>query len=208
MNIAVWGALGRVGSKVVEFARKRGHNVYQIDIDYENNIIDDVDVAIDFSTADATQQVCDFCKLHRCALVTGVTGRNDEQTQLIEMLKREFSVVEKANFSVGVEFLHKICQLAAQQLVGWDCEVVEIHRKNKLDSPSGTAKSIAATVAEQNSFSKVTVHSLRAGSNFGTHAVVFASQGESLVFTHEAEGVEIFALGAIRESENLLKQTK
>ena len=207
MNIVVFGAKGRVGSKVVEIAEKRGHTVIPIDIKDEDNKAtrESVDVVIDFSTATATQNVCDFCRQHRCALVSGVTGRNEEQQKLIDRLAYELPVVCKSNFSVGVDMLHRICEIVSKELADWDCEIVEIHRRGKLDVPSGTAKSLAATIAKQKSFKKVTTHALRCGSNFGKHEVVFATNGESLTLTHQAENVDIFALGAIIEAEKLTK---
>ena len=206
MNIAVYGAKGRVGSKVTDLAKKRGHTVIPIDIKSENSQNNaEVDVVIDFSVATATEDVCNFCRVHRCALVSGVTGRDEEQQQQIERLAEELSVVCKANFSVGVDMLHRICEIVARELADWDCEIVEIHRKGKLDAPSGTAKSLAATVAKHRSFKRVTTHALRLGSNFGRHEIVFATQGESLTLTHQAESVDIFALGAIIQAEKLVK---
>ena len=229
MNIVVFGARGRVGSKVVELAIKRGHTVIPIDI---NNISDDrdmqynnltnilvrlpenetennapytkIDAVIDFSTASATEQVCDFCRTHHCALVSGVTGRNDEEQGLIDELTMEVPVVTKANFSVGISMLHKICEIVARELANWDCEIVETHRSGKKDAPSGTAISLATTIAKQKSFRHVVTHSQRLGSNPGRHEVTFATNGESLTFTHQAESVEIFALGAIIEAEKLI----
>ena len=80
MNIAVFGAKGRVGSKVVEIAVKRGHKVWEIDESYQNNPLDRVDGVIDFSVAAATEQVCEFCLKHNCPLVTGVRGRTEKAT--------------------------------------------------------------------------------------------------------------------------------
>ena len=216
MNIAVYGAQGRVGSKVVQIAEQRGHTVIPIDKkNSENSSLNkkpdkttnccNVDVVIDFSTASATQDVCDFCRIHHCALVSGVTGRNEVQQALIDGLSQELPVVCKANFSIGVNMLQRICEIVAKELADWDCEIVEIHRKGKLDAPSGTAKSLAATVARKGSFKHVTTHALRIGSNFGRHEVIFATNGESLTLTHQAENVEIFALGAIIEAEKLVK---
>ena len=202
MNVAVFGAKGRVGSKVVELAEKRGHTVYPIDVN-DTPTIDSIDAVIDFSTAEATKDVCDFCTRYNAPLVSGVTGRNEEQEMLVMQLSAELPVVCKSNFSLGVNELQRICEIVAKALADWDCEIVETHRKGKLDAPSGTAKTLATAVAKQKSFKKVTIHSLRCGSNFGRHEVIFATNGESLTITHQAEGVEIFALGAIREAENL-----
>ena len=218
MNIAVFGARGRVGSKVVEIAKGRGHTVVAIDL--KDNLGDNdtsqncqkcqnlktvttIDAVIDFSTAAATQEVCQYCQLHHCALISGVTGRSKTQQQLIDDLSAELPVVYKSNFSVGVDILHKVCEIVASALSDWDCEIVEIHRRGKLDSPSGTAKSLASTIAKQHSFKRVTTHALRCGSNFGRHEVIFATNGESLTITHQAENVDIFALGAVLEAEKL-----
>lgn len=202
MKIAVWGAKGRVGSKVVEIAAKRGHTVYPIDLDSQH-IDSSIDVVIDFSTATATNDVCNFCLEHHCALVSGVTGRNKQQEGLIAELEKHVTVVTKANFSVGVAMLEKISEIVARELADWDCEIVETHRKGKLDSPSGTAKKLACEIAQTKSFKKVTIHSLRCGSNFGKHEIVFATEGESLTLTHQAEDVEIFARGAVITAEKI-----
>ena len=218
MNIAVFGAQGRVGSKVVEIAKNRGHNVIPIDTKEQNNdkinckntnnlkTVSTIDAVIDFSIAVATQDVCEYCKAHNCALISGVTGRSEEQQRIIDDMSTKLPVVCKSNFSVGIDMLHMICEIVARELSDWDCEIVEIHRRGKIDAPSGTAKSLASTIARQRNFKKVTTHALRCGSNFGRHEVVFATNGESLTLTHQAENVDIFALGAVLEAEKLVKK--
>lgn len=206
MNIAVFGARGRMGSKVVEIAESRGHDVYKIDRDWQENSLEQVDAVIDFSTADATSEVCDFCKVHHSALVSGVTGRKESQLKEIESLAKMLPVVCKANFSLGINTLYEIAEFVARKLADWDVEIVEMHHRGKLDSPSGTAKQLAAVIAKQNSFKKVTIHALRAGSSKGKHAVVFATNGESLTLTHEAEDRDIFARGAVLEAEKLVTE--
>lgn len=192
-----------MGKRVVEIAESRKHNVWQIDVDWQQNELKDVDVVIDFSTAQATQRVCSFCRAHNCALVTGVTGRSDEQLALLDELGKTLPVVRKANFSEGMNMLYELAEIVAKKLGEWDCEVVELHHRNKLDSPSGTAKQLAVAVAKQRSFKKVTVHALRAGSNNGCHTLIFATNGESLTLTHQAENRDIFARGAVLEAERL-----
>ena len=231
MVIAVFGANGRVGKQTVKAATERGHCVYGIDADgaylyqakahsqcadnaapikaikTDDGLVDtEIDAVIDYSTASATQQVCEFCLKHRCALVSGVTGRNDEQTQLVKQLSASVPVVCKANFSTGIAALTEICRQLALMLPDWDCEIVEIHRREKTDAPSGTAKQLAATLAQRKSFTQTAVHSLRAGSNFGCHCVVLASKGESLTLTHQAENVDIFAYGAVKQAEKTVAE--
>ncbi len=201
MKFVVFGSDGRVGSRVCELAKKRGHTVVPVEKNTpESSFGSGIDAVIDFSVPEATKRVCELCLEQGCPLITGVTGRNEQQQALIDALAKRLPVTAKANFSQGVEMLYKLVALAAT-LDEWDCEIVEIHRKNKLDSPSGTAKKLAATAARAKSFKKVTVHSLRCGSCFGTHTIVFATQGESLTLTHQAENCDIFARGALAEAE-------
>lgn len=162
-----------------------------------------VDGVVDFSTAEATREVCDFCRAHRCPLVTGVTGRTETQQQLIEELARVLPVSAKNNFSRGAQTLRRLVEVAAH-LSDWDCDIVELHRRGKKDAPSGTAKELAAVAAQRGSFRAVTVHSLRCGDSVGTHTVIFATNGERLVLTHEAQSAEIFADGAVAEAERLI----
>ena len=203
MNIAVFGARGRMGKRVVEIAEGRGHKVWQIDKDWQENSLEQVDAVIDFATTEATEQVCKFCKEYKCPLVSGVTGRNEAELQQIEELAAIVPIVCKANFSQGVNMLYELAETVAKKLKDWDCEIVEIHHRNKTDSPSGTAKTLASVIAKQGSFKKVTVHAIRAGSNVGNHTVIFASNGETLTLTHQAENRDIFARGAVLEAERL-----
>ena len=204
MNIAVFGARGRMGKRVVEIAKGRGHNVWQIDKDWQNNPLEHVDVVIDFSNNAATKDLCDFCKTKKAPLVSGVTGRNEQELQMIEDLSKSFPVVCKANFSQGVNMLYEIAEAVAKKLKDWDCDIVEVHHRDKLDSPSGTAKHLASVVSKDHSFKKVTIHAIRAGTNNGCHTIIFSSNGESLTLTHQAENRDIFARGAVLEAERLV----
>ncbi len=203
MNIAVFGAKGRVGKRVAEIAAERSHNVWLLDKNYSENATEKIDAAIDFATAEATDEVVEFCKQKKCPLVLGTTGLNEAQQRKVDELKQSVAVIQKANFAEGIDMLYKLCELVSKQL-HWDCAVVETHRKGKKDAPSGTAKTLAAVIAENlGSFKSVETHSLRIGSNFGKHEVTFAANGESLTITHQAENVDIFALGAIKEAERI-----
>ncbi len=209
MNIAVFGAEGRTGSAAVRIAKGRGHYVVPIEKETRTEqIADRVDVVIDFSAANATKDVCEFCLARNAPLVTGVTGRNEQEQAELQALRERLPTVERSNFSEGVQTLAELVKYAAETLADWDCEIVEIHRKGKRDSPSGTAKMLAAVAAKRKSFSKVTVHSLRCGGNFGRHSVIFATEGESLTLTHQAENADIFARGAVICAEKLFLSTQ
>lgn len=200
MKIAVFGAKGRVGSRVCEIAKMRGHEVVEMEKDTKQK--EKADIAIDFSTAVATHEVCEYCRVHCCALVSGVTGRTETQQAEIDNLRKTNAVVEQANFSKGMNVLDKICQACAS--LNWDCALVETHRKGKIDRPSGTAKRLA-TVISQNGTRIVEVHSLRQGDTVGKHEIVFCGTGESITVIHEARSVDCFALGAVEAAEKVVE---
>lgn len=203
MNIAVFGAKGRIGRRVVDIAQKRGHSVWEIDKNISENELERVDAAISFASAEGTRDVVEFCKARRCPLVFGTTGLNCEQQSLLDGLAQEVKVVKKANFAVGIHMLYRLCDAVSREL-DWDCVIVETHRKGKKDAPSGTAKELATVIAKNlGSFNGVETHALRLGSNFGRHEVTFATGGESLTLIHQAENADIFALGAVKEAETL-----
>ena len=205
MNITVFGANGRVGSAACKIAAQRKHNVCKIDLNLPQDNTFCPDVTIDFSTPDATTQVVDYCIAHRCPLVSGVTGQNAAQQRLLDSLSRQVTVRQSANFAEGMTAFLEICRKFTTLCPSWNVDIVETHRKTKIDSPSGTAKKIAAVVAkERGTFSDVTIHALRSGDNFGRHEVVFGGTGESVKLVHQAQSVDVFALGAIKCAESIV----
>ncbi len=220
MNIAVFGAKGRVGKRVAALAETDGYTVLKIDSDNADGIFDEnVDAAVDFSLPSATLQVAKFCRNHNCPLVTGVTGRNEEETRIITELGRTVPVVVSENFSQGIAALRKAAKYLKSLLPQWDCEIIEIHRAKKTDCPSGTALALAKDLCGKEEYvlhgrnvergkETAAVHSLRCGTVFGTHTVFLAGEGETITITHNAENVDIFARGALDEAYKLINEQK
>ena len=201
MKIALFGANGRVGNAVQRLAIERAHQVFAIDKHNCTTFDTPCDVAIDFSVAEATSNVVDYCKKHSVPLVVGTTGHNSQQQCLIDELSKVVCVVQKANFSRGIDVMTWLCKLVTS-LCDWDCAIVETHRKHKLDAPSGTAKELAKATGCND------ISSLRIGNQFGTHSVVFAGIDEAIEITHRATSVDVFALGAIEIAEKIAKCNK
>jgi 4-hydroxy-tetrahydrodipicolinate reductase len=79
-------------------------------------------------------------------------------------------------------------------------KIHEIHHKQKLDSPSGTA----ITIAEQmesilNSKSPITVDRLEKVP--GTHEITYSSEVDKIEIKHTAKNRDGFAIGAIIAAE-------
>lgn len=203
MNIAVFGAKGRVGSRVVALAKGKNHNVMSIDKGWVENRLESIDVVVDFSLPSALESVVELCLQHHCPLVSGVTGYNAQQLKVLEGLSKQVKVVHKSNFSIGIDMVKKVVSLLADNLHNWDCTIVETHRKGKKDAPSGTAVDLATTVSQNKSFCTVDVHSIRSGDCLGSHEIIFGTSGETITLTHTATSIDIFAKGALLVAESI-----
>ncbi len=205
MKIVVFGANGRVGSQVCRLAEKF-HTVIKVE---KGNICrEKADVCINFSVAEATEEVYNYCRTYDVPLVDGVTGRNSEQQRLIDNLAESVQVIHKDNFALGIGAIENACVQIAKILTNFDVEIVELHKKGKKDAPSGTAKMLAGKIARQKHFGTVTTHSLRMADAVGTHTVIFCGEGETLTLTHTATSVETFAKGALSCAETLVNKLK
>jgi 4-hydroxy-tetrahydrodipicolinate reductase len=195
MRIAVVGCNGRLGSRIAEMLRQKNVDIVGIDVDTENTDVV-CDGVVDFSRPQALDTVVRLCIANNAPLVSGTTGYSGDELARLEELKKYVKVDYRRNFSVGVAAITEAIALLKDKLKGFDVEIVETHHKKKVDSPSGTAKDLAAAVTK-GSNSNVTVHSLRGGNTVGVHSVYFFGENESIVVTHTADSVDVFAKGAV-----------
>ena len=159
------------------------------------------DVAIDFSHADAADEICRTALQHGKPLVIGTTGHSQQQRKTIEQTTHSVPIVLASNFSVGVNVLFWLTRKAAEFLgPDFDPEIVETHHKMKKDAPSGTAKTLAEILKTVRN-SEIPVQSVREGEVVGEHTVIFTGPAERLELTHRAASRDIFARGALRAAQ-------
>ena len=206
VRVLLVGADGRMGKTIVDLAS----NDPNIDIVAKCDLGDPIepamkncDVVIDFSQADATNEICRTALHHRKSLVIGTTGHSQEQRLMIENTAQSLPIVFASNFSVGVNVLFWLTRKAAE-LLGSDFnpEIIETHHKMKKDAPSGTARTLAEIVKRtRNLDSQIPIQSIREGEVVGNHTITFTGPGERLELTHRASSREIFARGALRAAQ-------
>ncbi|HLW36099.1 MAG TPA: dihydrodipicolinate reductase C-terminal domain-containing protein [Chthoniobacterales bacterium] len=204
VRLCLIGAKGRMGRTIVDLARKDSkiEVVAQCDLgDAIETALQNCDVAVDFSNANAIDEVCSAASKNKKALVIGTTGHTAEQRQLIEKIAKSLPVVFASNFSVGVNTLFALTRRAAE-ILGEDfaAEITETHHTKKKDAPSGTAKTLGE-ILQQAGKSDVPIQSIREGDVVGDHSVFFTGPNERLELTHRAGSREIFARGALRAAE-------
>ena len=178
-------------------------------------VLPQVDVAIDFSTAQTTQSNLTACCVARKPLLIGTTGGPTDLTAAFAAAAQEIPLLVAPNTSVGVTLLIELVRAAARALPEqFDIEIVEAHHRMKRDAPSGTALALGRAAAEgrDQSFDlqdarlggqarqggEIGFAVVRGGDIVGEHAVLFAGMGESLTLSHRATDRAIFARGAVR----------
>lgn len=211
LRICLIGAKGRMGKAVAAAIAQDPSLTIAAPIERGNSLepaLEDCDVVIDFSTADATESICRVCAEHRKPLVLGTTGHSAAQREAVSAAARKIPLVCAANFSVGVNALFALTRRAAQLLgKDFDLAVIELHHRTKKDAPSGTAKRLLEILREvRGGRDEIAAQSIRAGDIVGEHTVIFAGPGERLELTHRAASRETFALGALRAARWALTQ--
>src|SRR3989338_4810803 len=184
MNIAIIG-YGKMGHEIERAAKSRGINVVSV-IDpnkpdaahkaTNEASMKNVDVCIDFTGPDAVlgniRQVSGFGK----NIVVGTTGWHDKLDEAKGIIdSSNTGLIHASNFSIGVNVFFRIVENAAKimnNIEDYDVFGYELHHGKKLDSPSGTAKSIEKILVSSIKRKKeVPFASVRAGSIPGTHVV-------------------------------------
>ncbi len=106
------------------------------------------DVLIDFTSPAALAAHGEFCAEHGRALVVGTTGLSAEDLALLAACAERIAVLHSPNMSVGVNLsLRLLGQAAAALGDDFDVEIVEAHHRHKKDAPSGTALAMGRSVA-------------------------------------------------------------
>lgn len=170
-----------------------------------------VDVAIDFSTAEAVRRNVEACVAARVPLVEGTTGWINQRDE-IERVVRDGNgaFVYGANFSVGVNIFYRIAARTAELMRDfpeYEGFIEEQHHSRKRDAPSGTAlelQNIAQEILSDNADKKsahILISSTRAGNIPGTHTLGFDGPADQITLMHTARSREGFARGAILAAE-------
>jgi 4-hydroxy-tetrahydrodipicolinate reductase len=173
---------------------------------------------LDFTTPKSTVEFAGLAANARVVHVIGTTGLKEADEAQIAAAARHAPIIKAGNMSLGVNLLVAVTRRVAEALdEDFDIEIVEMHHRNKVDAPSGTALMLGAAAAEgrgvnlaEHSVSArngitgprrrgdVGFASLRGGSVVGDHRVIFAGAGERIELAHLVWDRGIFARGAVK----------
>lgn len=235
IKVGILGSTGRVGSLLIDDlendneARVAAVHVFDkltrslpADTVVTNDmkvLFDSSDVIIDFSAPSATEALLTEVVENggNKPLVIATTGFNKHQQNLLLEASKIVPILYATNMSLGVAVLNKLVSLASKTLRDFDIEIVEQHHRHKVDSPSGTALTLAEHAASARELNlddvrisgrdgqigartkdEIAVMALRGGDIVGRHTVGLYNDGEFLELNHTATARNTFSKGAIK----------
>ena len=218
MKIALFG-YGKMGKTIEQIALQKGHTIV-LKTSGKSSLekIIEADVAIDFSTPKAAASNIKFCLERQIPIVCGTTGWLDNFDEIINFCNKcNGAFIYASNFSIGVNIFFKMNEYLAKLMKPWkeyQVTLEETHHTEKLDTPSGTAITLAEDIIK-NSDNKswnlkkakkknIMITSKRVTNVKGTHTINYQSEIDTISIQHEAKSREGFALGALIAAEWLV----
>src|SRR5688572_11626663 len=169
-SIAITGAAGRMGQRLVALAKQDGGfkvlgaverpdhpmqgrdageiaGVGPVGVPLTFDLKATPQVLVDFSSPDSMRHWLKTCRDRGIAMVIGTTGLHESDHAAIDQAAGDIAVLQAPNMSLGVNVLFKVAGLVAQMLGDdYDKEIVEGHHRFKKDAPSGTAMGLAEAI--------------------------------------------------------------
>tara|TARA_B100000575_G_scaffold294662_1_gene312846 strand:- start:9030 stop:9728 length:699 start_codon:yes stop_codon:yes gene_type:complete len=221
MKIALLG-YGKMGKEIEKLSKKRGHEIVAIiDKDFSKGDISNANVSINFSTPKAAKEnILNSLKLN-VPVVSGTTGWLKDLRIITDFCKKNKSAfLHSSNFSIGVNIFFKINDILSKLMNDYndyEASIKETHHTKKLDSPSGTALTLAKKIIDnsnyeswtlkENKFNELPIKVKRIGDVKGNHVVKYDSSIDTIKIEHDAKSREGFALGSIIASEWIIGKT-
>lgn len=178
------------------------------------------DVVIDFTHAGTAEAHAGLAARHGKPFVLGSSGLSAAQEAAVAEAARSVPIVYAANFAPGVNLLFALAERMAAALPPeqYDAEIVEMHHRQKVDAPSGTAIGLGRAVARgrgktleavgmesgrdghtgPRATGPIGFAALRGGQVVGEHTLLFAAGSEHIALTHRSFDRRVYATGAVR----------
>jgi 4-hydroxy-tetrahydrodipicolinate reductase len=176
------------------------------------------DVIVDFTNAATARPHAAAMAAAGKAWVLGTSGLSATDEAAVADAAKRIPVVYASNFSPGVNLVLALAERmgAALPANAYDAEIMEMHHRQKVDAPSGTAIGIGRAVAKGRGVKLEDVMisgrdghtgtrpsgaigfaALRGGQVVGEHTLIFAAATEHIVLSHRAFDRRAYATGAV-----------
>ena len=232
INLAITGCLGRMGQQLIK-SSKSNKNFKLVSLTENVKIkrkinglypslnnseaFKKANVIIDFTVPKCTLEVLKIALKLKKKVVIGTTGFTSKQEKIIKTFARKIPVLKAGNMSLGVNLLMYLTEITSRSLGNnFLSKIYEVHHKNKIDYPSGTALMLGQGIATGKNknlrniigkkylnkktfpFSKkINFNSIRKGAFIGEHEVKFSSGKEIITLNHESFDRALYSEGAL-----------
>ena len=235
MKIGVIGLGGRMGGMLASEIAAAGHTLsggterprpgrpaHPAAVPDLRTLASQSDAVVDFTHADATARHAAILAEAGAIWVLGTSGLTAEDEAAVERAAERIPVMHAPSFAPGVAMLLALAERlgAALPEEAYDAEIIEMHHRQKVDSPSGTALGLGRAVATgrgvrledvlvsgrdghtgERPVGAIGISAMRGGQVVGEHTLLFAAAGEHIALSHRAFDRRVFAAGAIRAAE-------
>ena len=218
MNVTIIG-YGKMGKEIENVLISRGHNINKI-IDKDSEIsFENTEIAIIFTSPEATFEQIKNCLDANVRVVCGSTGWTEQLHEIENYCKKSNGgFLYSPNFSIGVNLFYKLNDYLNEMMTNhknYSASILEKHHSQKVDKPSGTAIKIADDIISKSDYNswtlnenenndKLKIRSEREGDQKGHHSVIFSSDDDIIRISHTAKSRFAFALGAVISAEFLV----
>jgi len=232
INLSITGCMGRMGQqliksaknnknfKVISLTENRKISKKLIGIKPELNTSEafkKTNVIIDFTVPRCTLEILKIASKLKKRVVIGTTGFTKGQEKIIQNYSKKIPILKAGNMSLGVNLLMYLTEIASKSLGNnFLSKIYEVHHKQKIDYPSGTALMLSKGIADgknkdlqtlmgkkylnKKSFpysKKINFNSMRKGEVIGEHEVKFSSGKEIVTLNHESFDRALYSEGAL-----------
>ena len=232
INLSITGCMGRMGQqliksaknnknfKVISLTENRKISKKLIGIKPELNTSEafkKTNVIIDFTIPRCTLEILKIASKLKKRVVIGTTGFTKGQEKIIQNYSKKIPILKAGNMSLGVNLLMYLTEIASKSLGNnFLSKIYEVHHKQKIDYPSGTALMLSKGIADgknkdlqtlmgkkylnKKSFpysKKINFNSMRKGEVIGEHEVKFSSGKEIVTLNHESFDRALYSEGAL-----------
>ena len=184
------------------------------------------DVVVDFSNAKATMPLVRTVLPHKVNMVIGTTGLSADDRGKIGQLAvaNKTGVVMAPNFALGAVLMIHLSKIAGKYLDY--AEIIKLHHDQKVDAPSGTARSTALEMAAAKNepfkrpppekeetppsrgeqYGGISVHSVRLPGLIAHQEVILGTSGQTLTIRHDTINRDCYIPGVMLAVKKVIKQ--
>jgi len=231
IRVGVIGAAGRMGATVcqavlndpstsLELAVDEnavGDTIDNCEIEIQEDLsnIEDVNVVVDFTVADASRKTLPFLAARGIHAVVGTSGLDMKDLQNLRQCFTQSNCVIVPNFSISAVLMMRLAEIAAPHFD--TIEIIEYHHNEKIDAPSGTAIATAEKLqAASNDLradptndmvlegargakgqTQIPIHSVRMEGMLAHQEVLLGTLGQTLTIRQDSSDRSSFMPGVI-----------